>query len=361
MKYNELFSNGSNTISLKAEKGNHFGNEILSLQCAVSQVLKFIEIDKSVQRDILSYHVANLQKYIQCGIDGDDIFFPPIILSARRVGEYKEGANEYKLNFEDRLMILDGQHRLKAFEIIIKRLQIRNDESSRKSLEYIRNFPLSLQIFLNLSIDEEKQLFTDINTKASKASRTIVTMYKNDDLGNTLVKDIIENHPTISPELFETRAKFTRKKLMTASALDNLNITLNIGLLHTEKIENRVNESNYNEFKDNTINFLKLYYKIFPLHSYREESIVYISKVIQSIGFFVGETLRKYPEIPMEVIFEEVVRKINWKHSNKQWEIIGLPYNNKTRKYSVSNSTRGMKIIVNYLNKILQESKVWKQ
>lgn len=355
MSLEGLFGDGDNHIILKAVQGNHFGKKILSLQCTASQIIKFIEIDGTVQRALIDYHVAEIQKYIQYGMDGNNIYFPPIILSARGKGEYNDINNEYKLKFDERLALLDGQHRIKAFEIVMKRLEIRKDIESSKKLDYVKKFPFTLQIFLDISTKEEKQLFTDVNTKASKASNTILIMYKNNDLCGALVKDIAENHPTISEELFELRAKYTKTKIMTAATLYSLIITLNEKLLHTEMIKSKMTEKNYGEYRAKTIKFLELFSKAFPINLFRSESIIYLPKIILAIAYFVVTTLEKHPELSMEEIFERVITKVNWLNSNSEFIKVGLQFNEKTKRYTVSNGTRGMKMIVAYLENALEE------
>lgn len=345
-----------NYLTLKAIKGNHFGKSVLSVQCTASQILKFIEIDRTVQRDLIDQHVSDIQKYIQYGMDGNNIYFPPIILSARGKGNYNEEKNEYKLNFDDRLALLDGQHRIKAFEIIIKRLEIRNDQSSIIKLNYAKNFPFTLQIFVNISKEEEKQLFTDVNTKSAKVSNTLLIMYKNNDLCGELVKDIIENHPTISSDLFEIRAKYTRTKMMTAAGLLNIIITLNEGIMHTGKINSKITLETYNMYREKTIEFLSLLHKFMPITLFnRDKYIIYISKVLSGIAYFLAKTMENYPELTMEEIFNKVIFNIDWSQKNTEFEKYGLPFNENTRKYNISNGIRGINAIVNYLNSKLEE------
>lgn len=349
-------TNQENFINLKALKGNHFGKEILSMQCKASELIKFFEIDGDVQREVIDYHVADIQKYIQYGIEGKNIYFPPIILSARGKGTYDKVQQEYRLRFDEKLTLLDGQHRIKAFENIIKRLAIRTDSNSQAQLKYVSDFPFSIQVFMNITKSEEKQLFTDVNTKASKVSNTLLIMYKSDDLCSQLVKDIIENHPTIPEDMFEVRSKYTKTKFMTAATLQNIIVTLNDRLLHTQRTDSKITEETYDQYKKKTIEFLNLLntYFSFNLHG-RSQSIIYIPKVLSSLAFFVADTLEKNPMISMEELFGDYIKQIDWSHNNKEFEKIGLTYNPNTGRYSVTSGVRGMKAIVEYLNKTWKE------
>lgn len=350
-------ANQENFINLKALKGNHFGKDILSLQCKANELIKFFEIDGDVQRELIDYHVADIQKYIQYGMEGKNIYFPPIILSARGRGTYDKDLQEYRLRFDEKLTMLDGQHRIKAFESIMKRLSIRTDAQSQAQLSYVSNFPFSVQIFMDITNEEEKQLFTDVNTKASKVSNTLLIMYKSDDLCSQLVKDIIENHPTIPEDMFEVRSKYTKTKFMTAATLHNIIVTLNDRLLHTQRADSKITEETYHIYKEKTVEFLDLLntYFSFNLHG-RSQSIIYIPKVLSGLAFFIADALEKDPTTTMEKLFEEYIKKIDWSHNNRDFEKIGLTYNPNTGRYSITNGVRGMKAIVEYLTRMWKET-----
>lgn len=351
-----MFSRRSNYLTFNAIKGTQFNKEIVCFQCTAEQVLKFIRVDKEVQRDIIDQHVAEIQQYIQYGVDGNNIYFPPLVLSARENGAYDPDNQEYRLNFEEQLVLLDGQHRARAFDMVIKRLETREDQASHKKLEYVKKTPLSLQVFTNLSIDEEKQLFTDINTKASKANNSLLIMYKNHSLCGELVKDIISNHPTISPDFFETRSKFTKTKMMTAATLYTLIITLNEGLIHTQLLKSKITNENYDAYKRNTMKFLDLLVRIAPYNTFnRSQYIIYIPKVLAGVAHFVSQIMHKYPNIDIEQIFDMVISKVDWSHQNKDLKVLGVPYNENTKKYFFSNGVRSTKMISRYLTLKMEE------
>lgn len=346
-------------LTFNAVRGKQFRNTVISVQCTAEQVLKFIEIDRDVQRDVIEQHVTDIQKYIQYGLDGNDIYFPPFIFSSRGKGSYDQLEKKFHLNFEDRLIILDGQHRILAFEMIIKRLETREDSLSKEKLKIVKNYPLSIQIFTDLSIEQEKQLFTDVNTKASKVSNTLLVMYKNNNLCAELAKDIISGHPSISEDKFELRSKTTRTKLMTAATLHNTIIILNEGVFYTAMATGKISRDNYQDYKKNTEEFLKLLVKYAPYDAMnRSEYMIFVPTVIFGIALFVNNTLEKNQKVTMEKLFEDVIRKIDWSHKNKDFKNLGIPYKQTTKRYNFSNGFRGSKIICQYLNTVFMGAKV---
>lgn len=335
MNFADIIDDSSNYITMYGVRGNQFGHEVISVQCTVDYVLKFLEIDKSVQREMIETQVSNICKYIQFGLDGNDIYFPPLIFSARGRGRFDSSTNQFYLKTGDTMVILDGQHRIRAFEILKNRLENSQDSEDRKKLEYIKNFPLTVQIFRNLTIEQESQLFTDVNTKAAKVSNTLLIMYKDNDLCSKLVKDIIYNHPSISSDKFEIRAKTTTTKLMTASTLYGLVLTLNDGVVTVKGAKSNLNEDNYNDYKKVVEDFLTLLIKYAPDQALdRDKYFIMNPYVLQGIAKCIYLLKQNDRNFDMEGFFQKVVRLFDWSHKNKELKQLGIPYYNKTKKYS---------------------------
>ncbi|MEH7384579.1 DNA sulfur modification protein DndB [Bacillus sp. JJ1521] len=337
----DIVDSSGNYIKMFAVKGNQFGKKVLAAQCTVDYVLKFLEIDKSVQREIIEVQVSNISKYIQYGLDGNDIYFPPLIFSSRGRGEFNELNNEFLLKAEDTMVILDGQHRIRAFEVLKKRLESSQDPEHKEKLKYIKNFPLTIQIFSDLTLEQERQLFTDVNTKSSKVSNTLLIMYKENDLCGKLVKDIINNHPYISPDKFEVRAKTTTTKLMTAATLYNISLTLNDGIIVMKGGKSRISEENYHLYRKNVEEFITLLMKYAPDQCLdRNKYFIMNPNALQGIAKCIFQLRESDPNFDMEALFQSSVRSFDWTHKNKELRLAGIPYNNKTKKYRFTVGTR---------------------
>lgn len=333
-----------NYITLNGIKGDQFNQEVITIQCTVSDILKFLEIDRNVQRELDEAKVASISQYIQYGLDGNDIYFSPLIFSARGRGHYNADHNEFSLNMNERLIILDGQHRIKAFEHLKNRMEVNNDNEEK--YQSLLNFPVTIQVFADLSTEQEKQLFTDINTKLSQVNNTLLIMYKKGDLYGELVREVIGNLPE---ELIETRAKSTRTKLMTASTLYSLAKTLNEGV-YSRQSKTIINKDNYREFKCNTEEFIGLMRKYAPIEANnRDKYIIMSSNIIVSIAKFVYEARIKYPEDGAEKLFKEVIAKVDWSHKNTEFRNLSAKYNKKTKKYNFGSTGRTIRDFSEYL------------
>ncbi|MGG0386331.1 DNA sulfur modification protein DndB [Priestia filamentosa] len=320
----------NNYLTLTGIRGRQFTHNVISIQCTVNDILKFLEVKREVQREKDDNKISSIAKYIQYGLDGNDIYFPPLIFSARNQGIYEEETYEYKLSLDERLVILDGQHRIEAFKMLKKRLESRNDTVN---LEKVNSFPLTIQIYENLTLEQERQLFTDINANAAVVNNSLLVMYKEGDLYGRLVREIVYRHPTIPEDLFETRLRNTRSKLMTAYTLYLVALALNDGAYDREQ-RKTINENNYALYKQNTEDFLTLLRKYAPVDAFdRDKYVIFYPNVITAIAKYVHEARKKYPDKDMEVFFEKVVGKINWSHKNKQFSSLATSYNPQKKKY----------------------------
>jgi DNA sulfur modification protein DndB len=336
-----ISDNSTNYLTMFGVKGNQFGQEVISLQCSVDYILKFLEVDKSVQRDMLEKQVSSISKYIQYGLDGNDIYFPPLIFSARGKGLFNPATNKFSIGTSDSMVILDGQHRIKAFEGVKKRIELSDDPEDERKLEYIKNFPFTIQVFTNLTLEQERQLFTDVNTKSSPVSNTLLIMYKDNDLCSKLVKDVIYSHPYISSDKFEVRSKTTKSKLMTASTLYNLVLTLNDGVIITKGGISKLNEGNYDLYKENIEEFLTLLLKYAPDQCLdRSKYIIVNPNVLRGIAKAVFLLRKDKENFNMEGFFKSVVSSFDWSHKSKRLKQIGIPYYPKTKRFRINVGTR---------------------
>ncbi|KXH86971.1 hypothetical protein AU377_13330 [Sporosarcina sp. HYO08] len=334
-----------NYITLNGIKRKQFNQEVITVQCKVNDILKFLEIDRRVQRELDENKVASIGQYIQYGLDGNDIYFSPLIFSARGKGEYNDVRHEYKLNMDERLVILDGQHRIKAFEYLKKRIEASGGKD--EIYQSLLNFPMTIQIFADLSLEQERQLFTDINTKSSQVNNTLLVMYKKDDLFGKLVQDVVENLP--QEDLIECRAKTTRTKLMTASTLYSVAKAVNSGV-YSRRSRVDINTQNYHLFKRRTESFISLLRKYAPLDALnRDKYIIMSSNIIVAIAKFIYEAQKKYPEVGMEDLFKNIVSKVDWSHKNDEFKALSAKYNKRTKKYNFGSTGRTVRDFSEFL------------
>ncbi|MNC33012.1 hypothetical protein D3C75_813930 [compost metagenome] len=141
-----------------------------------------------MQRSIIPQNLTKLIDYIQLFLDHQQtVYFPGIILSARGAGEYDENAGVYRLKAIEKLYVVDGQHRLAAFQRLTESFQSlmarakdrreydKMEEISQK-LNSLYQFPMSVMIYLDIDARQERQLFSDINKLPRKIGGNLAVL-----------------------------------------------------------------------------------------------------------------------------------------------------------------------------------------
>jgi len=166
-----------------------------------------------VQRKLSGMQRRKIANYLQ-ERELDHVFFGPVTLSLRDVSQLARDNGNLYLRHGSKLSILDGQHRILALGYVneqmlkearrhekklasLKLKQRRNPESAeiREEAEQTEGLleqlekrrldlmetELSVQLYVGLTEEEEKQLFGDINSKVQLVSK---------ELGHSLTKRI---------------------------------------------------------------------------------------------------------------------------------------------------------------------------
>lgn len=61
MDLTEISRKSGNFITLKGVSGKQFNNEVISIQCTANEVLKFLDIDRSVQREADERKISSIK------------------------------------------------------------------------------------------------------------------------------------------------------------------------------------------------------------------------------------------------------------------------------------------------------------
>lgn len=335
-------SRRANQLVLSGVQGLQFGKDVVTVQCTINEVLKFIDIDRSVQRELDTDKVTRIGQYIQYGLGGHDIYLSPLLFSARGKGIYNNSSRQFSLDTGDRMYVLDGQHRIKAFEHIKNRLESMmergTDEEFNRMYADLTSFPVTIQIFTNLTRDEERQLFTDVNSKAASVHNTLLIMYgdSSKDLYAQMVKDIIDWDKN---DLFEAKAKTTRTKLMTAATLYLVCKVLNDGSFHARSASS-VTPENFEEYKRRVFDFIQAFQTYSPRNYLdRDRYVIATANVILAIGKYVHDVLEVHPNYAVEVPMRRL-RAFDWTHKNREFRKLGIDYNHTTQKYKFNSVGR---------------------
>ncbi|MBB6731178.1 DNA sulfur modification protein DndB [Cohnella zeiphila] len=216
-----------------------YGLATVSLR--VHDLLNYTGIDPFVQRKLSSGQQRKIAKYLQ-ERELDHVFFGPVTLSLRDVGSLMKEDDHFILLHGSKLSILDGQHRIMALGYTNEQLQkeTRKYERELRRLKLKdRQFPddawvkdmleqtegilsqlearrldlleseLSVQMYVGLSEEEERQLFGDINSKVQLVSKELGHAFDGSDPLNTVLQQVAANNELLRTAGIESRNNLT--------------------------------------------------------------------------------------------------------------------------------------------------------
>ncbi|WP_338752912.1 DNA sulfur modification protein DndB [Bacillus sp. FJAT-52991] len=331
-------------ISISAVRGNQFGQIVYSAQTTAENILAIFEVDPSVQRELNSEQVGSLSTYILSRLLENEhtIYFPPFVFSARGHGKYVEEELMYKLTLNNRMAVLDGQHRLRALESVADRLKSSANHQDRQLYEKLIKVPLSLQIYEGLTIEKEQQLFTDINAKSTRVGANLIKYYDEDNITSKLMREVVHYHPTISVDSFELRKNQTRRKLMTGLTVYKLIVMLHSGRVISNHENYEFEVSEYEELFKKINKFLILLTKYMPSNAYKREESIYLN---QSVLIGLVKVISKISPDQWDHFFSNVVVSYDWSHRNKDFHRVRIPYNRQTCRFRLSPGSKVIKTI----------------
>jgi DNA sulfur modification protein DndB len=211
----------SSHVEIPGMLGSTFGQATLSTTLPMSKLFSVYEVDLEVQRNIIPRNLSKLIDYINLYLDNrQPIYFPGIIFSARGAGMYDERSQTLVLKPIEKLYVVDGQHRLAAFQRIMESLQSQmarakdrreydKMEEIAEKMSRLYSFPISVMIYLDINARQERQLFSDINKLPRKIGGNLAVLRDQRRFYHVMASKLAES-PIMSPisiDMFSERGK----------------------------------------------------------------------------------------------------------------------------------------------------------
>lgn len=210
-----------NTTTTTILHGNTYkqsGYEVMLTQLPFKILDNIFDIDEYVQRRLDGRKRNEISRFVIDSLNHYPFYFSPFVFSLRDGIEQRE-ENEWYLNSETKLYILDGQHRFQGLKAALSRLMQeklpleddfdkyqRQIEAYEEKINFIRNYPISMQVYAGLDRQRERQLFTDINTERSEVHGGLIVKYDKRDEYAVLVKEVVDE----IEDLFEIETTLSR-------------------------------------------------------------------------------------------------------------------------------------------------------
>ncbi|MFE6795127.1 DNA sulfur modification protein DndB [Paenibacillus chitinolyticus] len=212
----------SSLVEIPGVLGQTFGQATLSTTLPISKLFSIYEVDLEVQRAIIPRNLSKLMDYVSLYLDNHQpIYFPGVIFSARGAGSYDSEQHVFQLQPIEKLYVVDGQHRLAAFQRLMETLQSQmaraKDRREYDRMEVITEklsrlyaFPVSTMIYLDIDARQERQLFSDINKLPRKIGGNLAVLRDQRRFYHVTASQLVEKAPVmqyIPVDMFSERGK----------------------------------------------------------------------------------------------------------------------------------------------------------
>lgn len=309
------------TINSSNSKG------LMSTQITIKDILKLYRVDKVVNRDLSYNRLPGLLKYLDKADSDIGIYLPALVFSFRGNPEDVYDFEKYQLILDDTyyMIVLDGQHRIKAMERYVEKL------STEEEREAFLSNSLTVQIYFGLTEQDERKLFTDINSNSKRVSMSLVTQYDSRDLMNLLIQEVYKTTPSLKVvEIELNKSKVLRPSntaFSTGVRLKTFISYLLFGKKNPAKREEQILVSQY----DDIISFLTKFYAVFfstlpPVPGNVLNYVLGHEPIQNAIALYLHDSIIIYDTFEgvdwLDDWEEEVdqLEVIDWTVSNKDWD-----------------------------------------
>lgn len=212
----------SSFVEIPGVLGQTFGQATIAATLPMSKLFSLYEVDLEVQRAIIPRNLSKLIDYVNLYLENrQPIYFPGIIFSARGAGQYDDEQQALRLQPIEKLYVVDGQHRLAAFQRIMETLQSqmarakdrREYEKMEEITEKLRRlyaFPISTMTYLDINARQERQLFSDINKLPRKLGGNLAVLRDQRRFYHVAATELASKAPAmqkLTVDMFSERGK----------------------------------------------------------------------------------------------------------------------------------------------------------
>lgn len=333
---------------IQGKEFTQFGKKVLATQMEYKILESHFEVDQEVQRKIDPKRRSEIREFILDSLKGgQDFHFSPFIFSARK------GINPVENGFEfvsgRKIYILDGQHRVSAIASALVSLNTDKEakeemmlyeeaERIQQQIKFLREYPISMQIYLDLEQHEERQLFTDINTERREAHIGLVMQYDYRDRYTEWTRQVA-GRLVEEMEIDQKRSRLTNQNsaITSLTIMRKCLIALFEGILTTKTGDPYPRGCDPNKVPDIAESFFRMYVRLFPKKmADRNKYVCGLSGIQLALAYTVFILIRKY-SIPHQDAIRMLLplkKHCSWKHTDALFTHMYNPDTGKISNHS---------------------------
>ncbi|MBD1383116.1 DNA sulfur modification protein DndB [Metabacillus arenae] len=319
---------------LKGHYFEQFGHEMLVTKMPFKYLQSIFEVDPYVQRELDPRRRNVIKEFILNTVQTSTFHFSPFVYSAR--GNLERDGDFWAVKPGEKLAIIDGQHRSAGLKSALTNLYIKREafeespmnrhheiDNINLAIEKLEKYPITMQIYLNLTTQEERQLFTDLNTERKNAHRGLIMKYEQRDEYVLLVRAIagkLAHHLDIEPAL--TRLTVNNTSITSFVMMRRCLVALFEGILTYKEGEPKLKYCQREEVEPIAFKFFKTWCDIFPNGAGdRNRYVCGLSGIQVALAYTVFQLVSNQRCSYFQAIDElkKLKNKTSWKHKDLQF------------------------------------------
>lgn len=336
---------------LKGIYFEQFGHELLVTEMPFKYLQSIFEVDSHVQRELDHRRRNAIKEYILNTVHEETFYFSPFVYSARRC-LVREG-DGWEIKPGSKLMILEGQHRSSALTSALRHLYVKKEaleempqgkqeeiSSIDRAIQKLENFTVTMQIYLNLTTQDERQLFTDINTERKNAHSGLIMKYDQREQYVILVRNIankLQHLLEIETEL--SRLSAQNSSITSLVIMRRCLLALFEGILTHKDGQPKLSYCNEEEMEPIAYKFFKVWAELFPKQGgNRFRYACGLSGVQIALAFVIYQLVSAHGYTYFQAIDElkKIKNVTTWKHNDSLF----APFYDQRKKRLNNHSTQ---------------------
>ncbi len=345
-----------------------FGKEVLLTQMRFKTLEAIFEVDSEVQRQLDMKKRGSIRSFIMDNLEaGEPVYFSPFVFSSRRQIVVDEG--KFTLPEGCKLYISDGQHRAAALSsalIQLKSEREANEETGdlkearrvQGKIDQIHNLPITLQIYLDLTTQEEQQMFTDLNSERAEANPGLRMQYDHRDPYTTLTRNVAEElQNRMHIEMKLSRLSEQSGAVTTLTTMRRCLVALFEGTLTERKGQAYFRNCKPSEVPTIARMFFESWEDVFPAEAWYAEGSVCSKSGVQLALAQTACNLSRGERIPYEAAFAQLTflgNRCTWQPDDP---LFSHMYDESSKRLKHHSSSTSIKRTMMKFLKVIEEER----